>query len=188
MNASIGLGMLNNTLRIAMYCGAFNMWFEPDTSGIGVAWHGGPAWNFANIRPRIGLQYEVVTELPEPRDNLYSDMLALMDGVADVSIDYWGVNYDRSKLVDFSYPDSFTGIHIMSGVRKGFSHADSVLGVFDDTSFGLLIVALVAMILITWLLLKKENMDCSILTCALYIFESAMYKGLKRPYMRKCNT
>ena len=34
MNASIGLGMLNNTLRIAMYCGAFNMWFEPDLSGI----------------------------------------------------------------------------------------------------------------------------------------------------------
>ena len=175
MNATTGLGMLNNTLRIAIYCGNPNLFFKPDPSGFGVAWHGSPAWDFANMRSRLGLEYEIKTEFPE---STYADLFALIDGVADVSIDFWEVNYDMSTVIDYSYPQVFTGAHILSGVRKGFSHADSVLGVFDDTSFGLLIVALVAMILITWLLLKKENMDCSILTCALYIFESAMYKGL----------
>ena len=185
MNTTIGLGILNNTLRIAMYCGAFNLWFEPDPSGIGVAWHGFPAWDFANMRPRIGLEYEVLTELPQPRDNLYSDMLALMDGVADVSIDGWGVNYERSKLIDFSYPTEYGGIYIMSGARKGSSHADLVMGVYDDTSFGLLILAIVAIILTSWLLLKKEGSDCSLLTCALYIFENVLHQPLNRSIVPK---
>ena len=180
MNATIGLGILNNTLRIAMDCGAFSLWFEPDPSGTGVAWHGGPAWDFANMRFRIGLEYEVLTELPKPRNNLYSDMLALMDGVADISIDKWGVNYERSKLIDFSYPLDYKGIYIVSGIRKGSSHADLVLGVYDDTSFVLLILAIVAMIIMTWILMKKENRDCSFLTCAIYIFENVMHQPLNR--------
>ena len=180
MNATLGLGILNNTLRIAMDCGAFSLWFEPDPSGTGVAWHGGPAWDFANMRFRIGLEYEVLTELPKPRNNLYSDMLALMDGVADISIDKWGVNYERSKLIDFSYPLDYKGIYIVSGIRKGSSHADLVLGVYDDTSFGLLILAIIAMILMSWILLKKEKRDRSLLTCAIYIFENVMHQPLNR--------
>ena len=73
-----------------MDCGAVNLWFEPEQSGIGVAWHGPPAWDFATMRPRLGLDYNVLTKLPAPENNLYPDMLALMEGLADVSIDYWG--------------------------------------------------------------------------------------------------
>ena len=82
-----------------MDCGELSLWFEPEPSGDGIAWHGWPAWDFANIKSRLGLEYKVVTELPEMRDNLYSDMLALVDGVADVSIDQWGVNYDRFGMI-----------------------------------------------------------------------------------------
>ena len=178
MNVTLGLGMLNNTLRIAMDCGALNLWFEPDPSGIGVAWHGKPAWDFATMRSRLGLEYKVMTELPAPEKNLYPDMLALMKGVADVSIDYWGVNYGRSKLVDFSYPQFYTGIYIISGRQKGFSHADLVMGVYDDTSFGLLILALVAMIIMTWHLLKKESREYSLFKCALYLFENVLHQPL----------
>ena len=73
--------------------------------------------------------------MPEPENNLYSDMLALMKGVADISIDYWGVNYERSKLVDFSYPAYYTGIYIFSGKTTGFLHADLIMGVFDYRSY-----------------------------------------------------
>ena len=178
MNTTLGVAILNNSLRIAMDCGAFNLWLEPDLSGSGVAWHGFGAWDFANMKHRIGLEYKIVTELPEPRDNLYSDMLALMDGVADTSIDLWSVNYKRSRLIDFSYPRKFEGIYIYSRARKDFSHADLVMGVFDHASFRFLIIAVVAMILTSWLLLKNEGMNCTLLTCALYIFENVMYKPL----------
>ena len=178
MNTTIGIGILNNTLRIAMYCGAFNLWFEPYCSAKGVAWHGWPAWDFANMKAKIGLEYKVLTELPEPRNNLYSDMLALMDGVADISIDQWHLTYERSLLVDFSYPRSFQGIHIFSGARKGFTHADLVMGIYDDMSFRLIVITLVVMIITSWLLLRMEGRNCSLLTCSLYIFENAMYKSL----------
>ena len=185
MNTTLGLGILNNTIRIAMDCGALNVWFEPEPSGDGVAWHGGPAWDFANLKSRIGLEYVALAELPEMRDNLYSDMLALIDGVADVSIDYWGVTYDRSKLIDFSYPESFTGEFIFSGTTKGIGHVDVVMGVYDDLTFWLLNLAVVAQILMSWLLLKKENRERSIITCALYMFENVLHQPLNSIIMPK---
>ena len=36
------------------------------------------------------------------------------------------------------------------------------------------------MILMTWLLMKKENRDRSLLTCALYLFENVMHQPLNR--------
>ena len=111
-NSTLGLGLINTTLRIAVYCKSWNTWFEPDPSGVGVTWQGRPAWDFVNMKSMIGLQYELITELPEPEKNLYPDMLALMKGVADISIDYWGVNYKRNKLIDFSYPTGRNYIYI----------------------------------------------------------------------------
>ena len=178
VNVTLGLGILNNTLRIAMDCGAMNLWLEPDPSGVGVAWHGPPAWDFATMRSRLGLDYKVLTELPAPEKNLYPDMLALMKGVADVSIDYWGVNYERSQLVDFSYPQFYTGVSIISGKKKGFFSADLVMGVYDDTSFGLLILAIVAMIIMSWILLRKESREHSLFECALYLFENVLHQPL----------
>ena len=179
-NATLALGMLNSTLRIAMDCGALNLWFESEPSGVGVAWHGKPAWDFVTMKSRLGLDYQVLTDLPPPRDNLYPDMLALMEGVADISIDYWGVNYGRSKLIDFSFSQFYTSIYIISGRKDGYSGADLVMGVYDDTSFYLLNMALVAEIFILWLLLKRERRGHSLITCALYLFENAMHQPLNR--------
>ena len=64
MNTSSELGTLNSTLRIAIWCFTPTFWLDSDSSGVGVAWHGTPAWDFADMKSRIGLRYEVVTELP----------------------------------------------------------------------------------------------------------------------------
>ena len=107
---------MNKTLRIAMECHPLNLWFVEDSDGgKGVSWHGRTAWQLADLKPRLGLEYDVVTRLPPPEGNIYSDMLALVRGDADMSIDYWGVNYQRSLLVDFSYPQSHSGVYIFRG-------------------------------------------------------------------------
>ena len=174
----MGLGLINATLRIAMDCGAFNLWFEPHPSGVGVTWQGTPAWNFADMKSRIGLQYEVITELPEPENNLYSDMLALMKGEADISIDYWGVNYERSKLIDYSYTNEFEGVYIISRKSAGFIHADLVMGIFDNISYGCLFLILAAMTLVLWLINLKENREHSLITCLLFMVGNAMNQPL----------
>ena len=61
-NLTLGLGLINTTLRIAIDCDSPNLWFEPDSSGLGVSWQGFSAWDLADMQPRIGLQYEVITE------------------------------------------------------------------------------------------------------------------------------
>ena len=66
---------MNNTLRIAMECHPLNLWFEPEDSdgaGEGVSWHGRAAWQFADLKSRLGLEYKVITDLPPPEHNIYS--------------------------------------------------------------------------------------------------------------------
>ena len=106
---------MNQTLRIAMECHPLNLWFVEDSDRKGVNWHGRTAWQLMDLKSRLGLEYDVITNLPPPEQNIYSDMLALVRGDADMSIDYWGVNYERSLLVDFSYPQSHSGVYIFSG-------------------------------------------------------------------------
>ena len=185
MNSTSTFDILNNTLKIAMFCGSPNVWPEEEPSGNGVVWHGSAAWDFTNLKSRLGLEYEIQTDLPETRDNLYPPMLALIDGVADVSIDYWGVNYDRSKLVNFSYPQFYVDVGIISGTTKGIGHIDLVMGVYDDLTFWLLNLAVVAQILMLWVLHKKENRERSIFTCALYVFGNVLYQPPDRKIMPK---
>ena len=163
-----------------MDCGVLNLWLESDPSGLGVTWQGRPAWDFADMRSHIGLKYDVITDLPEPENNLYSDMLALMKGVGDISIDYWGVNYERSKLIEFSYPASYAGIYIFSGHTGGFMHADLVMAVFDKPSMVLLLFALVSMVVVLWLHLMREDNKNILLNCFLYVFGNALKQPLSR--------
>ena len=188
MNFTLGFGLMNATLRIAMDCGALNLWFEPDPSGVGIAWHGRPAWDFIDMRSQMGLEYEVITDLPEPENNLYSDMLALMKGVADISIDYWGVNYERSKLVDFSYPAYYTGIYIFSGKTTGFLHADLVMGVFDYRSYGFIFCALAGMIFVSWIYQFKEGKKNCFSTSCIYMFGNVLNQPLDNSIRPKALT
>ena len=177
-STTIQLGLINTTLRIAMDCGALNLWFEPDPSGVGVSWQGRPAWDFADMKSRIGLQYDVITDLPKPRDNLYSDMLALIDGVADISIDYWGVNYKRSKLIDFSFPNSYSGDYIFSGYSQDFIHADLVMGIFDSISYGCLFFALAMMTIVLWQINSLEQSEQSFMACLLFMVGNVVNQPL----------
>lgn len=161
-----------------MDCGALNIWFEQDPSKVGVALHGRGAWDFVDMRSRIGLEYEVITDMPEAENDLYPDMLALMKGMADINIDQWGVNYERSKLIDFTYPNDFEGIYIFSGAKKAFIHADLVMGAFDNVSYSFLFLALVAMVLVCWIVLAKEDREHSVFTCFIYILGSAVNQPL----------
>ena len=47
----------------------------------------------------------MVTRLPPQEDNIYSDMLALVKGQADISIDNWGVNYQGNDSIMESLGD-----------------------------------------------------------------------------------
>ena len=46
---------MNNTMRIAMECQPLNLWFEESPNGTGVSWHGRTAWQFADLKFRIGI-------------------------------------------------------------------------------------------------------------------------------------
>ena len=59
----------------------------------------------AESQHRLGLEYDVVTRLPPQEDNIYSDMLALVKGQADISIDNWGVNYQENDSIIESFGD-----------------------------------------------------------------------------------
>ena len=53
-----------------------------------------------------------------------------------------GVNYERSLLVDFSYPQSHSGVYIFSGRDESHSLVGNVVkGVFDDASYGMELLA-----------------------------------------------
>ena len=52
------------------------------------------------------------------------------------------VNYERSLLVDFSYPQSHSGVYIFSGRDESHSLVGNVVkGVFDDASYGMELLA-----------------------------------------------
>ena len=64
-----------------MHCQAVNLWLEQDPTGSGVTWQGYGAWEFANIKSRIGLEYKVIagSELPEdPEGNFYPEIISYM--------------------------------------------------------------------------------------------------------------
>ena len=177
MNSSIGqnqgLNIMNTTLRIAMFCQAYNLWLEQDPSGVGFAWHGHPVWDFVNIKSRLGLEYEVITELPEPEANISSDKMALLRNMADISIDLWGVSYEGSKDIDFSYTDYFVPVYIFSGKPYPAMHSNLVMGVFDDISYGLLALALVLIGLVSQLIVAREERRSSLITSMLYVVGNA---------------
>ena len=185
MKTSLDLHVINTTLRIAMHCHAFNLWLEPDSSGTEVAWHGDPAWDFANMKSRIGLEYEVKTELPEQEGGLYPEIMALKRNVADICIDIWGVTYERSKHIDFSYPDLFAPIHIFSGKTNTAMQSNLVTVVFDNLSYMCLVTAFALMCLVSRLLQAQEHQKGSLFTCMLYVFGNAMNQPLQPPLIRK---
>ena len=181
MNTSLDLNLINATLRIAMHCQAFNLWLEPEPTGSGFTWQGLGAWEFADIKSRVGLEYEIITELPEQEENLYPEIMALKTNMADICIDDWGVSYQRSRHIDFSYPRRFTPINIYSGRSDAMMKSYLVTGVFDNISYGLMALAMILTSLVLRLILRNNHQKCSLLTCMLCAFGNAMKQPLQPP-------
>ena len=171
---------MNNTLRIAMECHPLDTWFEDDSSGNGVAWHGRPAWQFLDLKSRIGLEYDVITDLPPRAGNMYSDFLALVNGDADMAIDYWGVNYDRILLIDYSHLQSTRGVYIFSGRKDDHLTGNVVKGVFDNPSYGVALMAVVLMVMVAWCILQREGYKTSPFTVLFHMVGNSLNQPLNQ--------
>ena len=161
-----------------MECHPFNLWFEEDPSKKGVFWHGRTAWQLMDLRSKIGLQYDIITDLPPPEDNMYADMSALVRGEADMSIDYWGVNHQRSLLIDFSYPQGHSGVFIYSGRDDHYLAGNIVKGVFDDPSYGMAFLAVVLMVTVTWCIRQREGTRGAFSTTLLHMVGNSLNQPL----------
>ena len=157
---------MNGTLRLAFSCLTFTVWSVPAPFENNVVWHGPTAWFMKDIQSKLGLDYIVVTELPEHE---HPALAALAKGIADMSIDTWGINYQRFKFVDFSYTQEYFGVYIISGRNTDYAASNLVIGVFDDLSYGLGLTVLLAMVFTTWLISLRERTDHSITTTLFYM-------------------
>ena len=168
-----------------MECHPLDTWFEDDSSGNGVAWHGRPAWQFLDLKSRIGLEYDVITDLPPRAGNMYSDFLALVNGDADMAIDYWGVNYDRILLIDYSHLQSTRGVYIFSGRKDDHLTGNVVKGVFDNPSYGVALMAVVLMVMVAWCILQREGYKTSPFTVLFHIGGELLEPAVKSGNMAK---
>ena len=166
---------MNDTLRMTFSCLTFTVWTEPGPTENEVVWHGPTAWFMKNVQHKIGLDFKVITELP---DHEHPALAALAQGVADMSIDTWGVNYQRAKLVDFSYTQEYFGVFIISGRNTNQLSNNVVIGVFDDLSYGMVIAAFLAMVVITWLVIRGKSRTNSLITTVFYMFGSCLKQPL----------
>ena len=157
---------MNGTLRLAFSCLTFTVWSVPAPFENNVVWHGPTAWFMKDIQSKLGLDYIVVTELPEHE---HPALAALAKGIADMSIDTWGINYQRFKFVDFSYTQEYFGVYIISGRNTDYSARNLVIGVFDDLSYGIGLSVLLAMVFTIWLISLRERTDHSITTTLFYM-------------------
>ena len=157
---------MKGTLRLAFSCLTFSVWSEHDQLNNDTVWHGVTAWFMKNIQPMMGLDYLVVTDLPQHK---YPVLAALAQGSADMSIDTWGINYLRSKFVDYSYTQEYFGVFIISGRNTDFVASNAIIGVFDDLSYGIGLIALFAMFFTLWLYLKREGRGQPITTTFFYM-------------------
>ena len=185
MNTSLDPNLINATLRIAMHCQAFNLWLEPDPTGSGFTWQGEPAWEFANIKSRVGLEYKVITKLPEQEENLYQEIMALKKNVADICIDEWGVSYQRSRHVDFSFPIHLSPIHIFYGRSDAVMKSYLITGVFDNMSYRFMALVMILTSLVSRLILGNHHQKGSLLTCMLCVFGNAVKQPLQTPQIAR---
>ena len=141
--------MENKTLRLMISCNLWSLWYEPDPTEEGIAWHGEEPWRFNDLRSTMGLNFETVTG--------FAAQKALLDGSADISINPYGVNQMYAEKFDFSYPTYFVGVYILSARGNDVIKGNVFKGVFDDLTYGMASLSLVAMVLLTWFMIKNNK-------------------------------
>ena len=140
--------MNNTTLKIAVDCKIPTIWIEPHPSGSGVTWQGEPAWRFDDIKSSTGLEYDVVAGSVKGK---------VEEGIADVTINTYGINQENAKAFDYTYPTAEVGVFIISGKGDDVITGNVLKGIFDDATYCMAGISLATMILVTWLILKREN-------------------------------
>ena len=80
-----------------------------------------------------------------------------MEGRADISINPFGVNQKLAENYGFSYPTGFVGVYILSAKGDGVIKGNVFKGVFDDLTYGMASISLVAMVLLTWFMIGKQS-------------------------------
>ena len=162
-----------STLRIIAECWPSNIFYKtyPD----GTAWHGAGMWRLNALKTKLP-PFEVITDL-SVSNTTWNAIQTLADGRAEVSPDLWGVTYQRSQVVDFSYPSKVYGTFIYSAKQKGSAVSNAVFGVFDGPSCGLIIVALMIMSFLTWVVNDKEkSRKQSFAETATYVFGNCVHQ------------
>ena len=175
---------MNGTLVLAFNCLSFGVWSEPGPFGNGQVLHGETTWFMKDIQAKIGLDYKVVTVLPKPKHPV---MATLAMGGADMAVETYGISYQRSKFIDFSYTQESLGVHIISGRNTDYAASNVVIGVFDDLSYGMALVSLCAMILTTWLILHGESRGHLVITTVLYMFGNSLKQPIVTHVLPKRN-
>ena len=175
---------MNGTLVLAFNCLSFGVWSEPGPFGNGQVLHGETSWFMKDIQAKIGLDYKVVTVLPKRKHPV---MATLAMGGADMAIETYGISYQRSKFIDFSYTQESLGVHIISGRNTDYAASNVVIGVFDDLSYGMALVSLCAMILTTWLILHGESRGHLVITTVLYMFGNSLKQPIVTHVLPKRN-
>ena len=95
-----------------------------------------------------------------------------------MSIDNWGMNHQRSQLVDFSYQQHTSQVHIFSGRQLDFTVGNVFEDVFDKLSRKLAFLAVTLMILTTWLILQQEGSGHSFWKTVLHVFGNSWNQPL----------
>ena len=161
-----GSKMINMTLRIFIGC-KVGVWYEQGETG--VAWQGEHAWRLNDVKSVTGLEYDV---------KYGKGLFTLRKGLADMTINTHGVNQDKAKKFDFSYPTAFFGVYIFSGKGDDRIKGNVFKGVFDDATYAMASISLATMVLLTFLILKKEDTNPSIVLTILRIFGNVFTQSL----------
>ena len=80
-----------------------------------------------------------------------------MEGHADISINPFGVNQKLAENYGFSYPTYFVGVYILSSKGDGVIKGNVFKGVFDDLTYGMASISIVATVLLTWFMIGKQS-------------------------------
>ena len=130
-------------------CQLRSLWYEPDPTSDGIAWHGEEAWRMGDLKSTMGLDFEIVTGS--------STEAKLLDGSADVSINPFGMNQKFAENFGFSYPTYFVGVYILSAKGTDVIKGNVFKGVFDDLTYGMACLSLIAMVLLSWFMIRNDK-------------------------------
>ena len=139
----------NIKVRIAS-CEYLNNWLT--TQNNDTKWHGMDAQSLKNMPLP---DYELVWDVP-PRNWTWEGVQAVYNELVDMDAQFYAINWRRYQYVDFSPAFRYTDIVIQT--LKSVNMKSRVFeGVFDHSTYGLIIATVVLSTLVKYILVKSTN-------------------------------